>query len=302
LTVIIPFLNEGAEVENTIRNIRNTSAHTVDIILIDDASNDGFDYSLVASKYGCVYIRHDERRGVAASRDEGVELCRTPYFLLLDAHMEFYRDNWDLEIVNTLWENPDSILCCQTRFLNAKRETSNETPVYGARLLMGKKDIFKAGWVYNDPDPKASIIEIPVILGGAYATRRDYWLYLHGLHGLINYGSDEELISLKCWTSGGRCLLLKDLEAGHIYRKKAPYEIKNDFVLGNKIFITELFFNEEEKQVIQTRLKAYYGKEFFRNAYDSVINRGLARTERKYLESIRKKDLRYFLFKNNCHE
>lgn len=42
LTVIIVFLNEGAEVYNTVASIReNSSIDEVDIMLINDASDDG---------------------------------------------------------------------------------------------------------------------------------------------------------------------------------------------------------------------------------------------------------------------
>ncbi|MDR3340889.1 MAG: glycosyltransferase, partial [Candidatus Symbiothrix sp.] len=44
LTIIIPFLNEQYEVENTLQSIREHSSDTITIILINDASDDGFDY------------------------------------------------------------------------------------------------------------------------------------------------------------------------------------------------------------------------------------------------------------------
>ena len=38
LTVVMPFLNEGEEVGNTVRSIRATAGCSVDIIVINDAS------------------------------------------------------------------------------------------------------------------------------------------------------------------------------------------------------------------------------------------------------------------------
>jgi glycosyltransferase involved in cell wall biosynthesis len=102
LTVIIPFLNEGVEVENTLRSIRDTSGYSVDILIINDCSSDDFDYEKIALQFGAFYHYNDERLGVAASRDLGVELSQTPYFLLLDAHMRFYRGGWVDRIVNEL--------------------------------------------------------------------------------------------------------------------------------------------------------------------------------------------------------
>ena len=44
LTVIIPFLNEGQEVYNTVKNLRLSSDIEFDILLINDASSDGYNY------------------------------------------------------------------------------------------------------------------------------------------------------------------------------------------------------------------------------------------------------------------
>lgn len=82
LTVIIPFLNEKYEVENTLQSIRLHSTDDIEIILINDASDDGFDYRCIAEKYGAKYIENPNRLGVAASRDLGVKLCQTPYFFV----------------------------------------------------------------------------------------------------------------------------------------------------------------------------------------------------------------------------
>lgn len=50
LTIIIPFLNEGDEIEKTLKSIRETSRTNVDIIIINDCSTDNFDYLYAAKK------------------------------------------------------------------------------------------------------------------------------------------------------------------------------------------------------------------------------------------------------------
>ena len=85
LTVIIPFLNEKEEVGRTVRSIRETVGDSVDIIANNDQSDDGYPYREDLAPYGVSYVYNPERKGVAASRDYGVSLCTTPYFLLLDA-------------------------------------------------------------------------------------------------------------------------------------------------------------------------------------------------------------------------
>lgn len=49
LTVIIIFLNEGIEVYNTVKSIRdNSNSGDVDITLTDDGSYDGYDYRRIS--------------------------------------------------------------------------------------------------------------------------------------------------------------------------------------------------------------------------------------------------------------
>ena len=60
LTVIIPFLNEGGEVENTLCSLIEHTNVPIDIILINDHSDDGFNYASVAEKYGACYIENNK--------------------------------------------------------------------------------------------------------------------------------------------------------------------------------------------------------------------------------------------------
>ena len=74
LTVIIPFLNEGEEVVNTVRSIRKHVGDRVDIMVINDQSNDGYNYRSDLASYNVIYIYNIERKGVAASHDYGAYL------------------------------------------------------------------------------------------------------------------------------------------------------------------------------------------------------------------------------------
>jgi glycosyltransferase involved in cell wall biosynthesis len=272
LSIIIPFLNEGEEVEKTLISIRDTVISSPEIILINDCSSAGdIDYADVAHRYGCRYVEHKERKGVAASRDEGVSLCETPYFILLDAHMEFYEHGWDRRLVQVLQDNPRSLISLRTRVLSGCRENRSEdvAPVYGAVLSMNEKDILKCIWNHTDPDPNVNIVRIEAPYGGAYACSKEYWERIGGLRGLISYGLDEEMISLKIRQDGGRCLLIKDMVAGHIYRFRFPYEVTNECVLYNRIFIAKTLLSGDGQTVTLDRLKNRYPA-IFDEVYEKV--------------------------------
>lgn len=247
LTVIIPFLNEKEEVANTVRSIREHAGDRVDIIVINDQSYDRYDYRKDLAPYNVTYVYNIDRLGVAASRDYGIDMCTTPYFILLDAHMRFYDDRW-IDRIKGMLENDDRcLLCCQTKVLQkddagniAINEKAEKT--YGAYLkFSGPEYIPGIVWNYSETNPFDEKTEtVPAVLGAGYAASKRYWTYLKGLEGLKLYGSDEAYISLKVWMEGGRCLLLKDIETGHIYRDVSPYRRYNEEEVYNCMLIANL--------------------------------------------------------------
>ena len=262
LTLIIPFLNEGEEVENTIRSFREFGGDRMEIMVINDCSYDSYPYmERLTAIPGVTYILNRERLGVAASRDKGVSLCRTPYFLLLDAHMRAYDDLWATEIPRLLRENDRRILCCQNKPLekdiNGNLLTDDDPPTYfGARMIISRRPpIPGIDWIDNEMMPSDDVETIPLVLGAGYATSRIYWQRIGGLKGLRQYGCDEQLMSLKVWLEGGSCLLLKRVVLGHIYRKRMPYEVNWYVPIFNNLLVTETLFPLRER--VMARAAAY---------------------------------------------
>lgn len=248
LTVIIPFLNEGKEVVETVKSLKSYVFDKIDIIVINDFSTDEIDYQSMLSPYGVYYVLNKKRLGVAASRDLGVNLCATPYFLLLDAHMRVYEDKWLDDIIDLLKENDRQLLCAQTKQLwkddNGEiEELKDVAPVYGAYATFNKGKLSPGiEWNYIQKDESEKLQPIACVLGAGYAASKRYWQYLRGLEGLKFYGCDEVYISLKVWLEGGRCILLKEHSFGHIYRNKAPYQIPHSSFVYNYLMIAYTLF------------------------------------------------------------
>jgi len=286
LTAIIPFLNEGPEVTNTVRSIRKFVGDSIDIIVINDSSEDGYDYRRELSPYNVRYYFNKERKGVAASRDYGVTLCTTPYFILLDAHMLFYDSKWLERIVSFLKKDDRVLLCAQTKSLTKDEyghvnETSDVPTSFGAYQPLVKTEYWPdISWnnIERSPDHKEE--NIPFVLGAGYAASKRYWMYLRGLEGLIHYGSDEAYISLKVWREGGRCILLKDVVIGHIYRTKAPYKMHSDKQVFNSLLISLLLYPQSLRILSFTgaRLKC---PETYRRAI------GMLKAEEKHIRELK---------------
>ena len=304
LTIIIPFLNEGIEVQRTVASIKKTVVGEYQVYLINDNSDDGYDYEAIANQYKCIYIHNEQRLGVAASRNKGVGLCDTKYFLLLDAHMRFYKRGWNKDLLIDLKNNPRSIICSQTKVLESDSEgvvsdTEMKSFYCGGYIDFGSKSIFRTEWTHVDLAPYNRLIEIPCIIGAAYACSKEYWNYIKGLEGLITYGTDEELLSVKVWLEGGRCLLSRDWTVGHIYRKEFPYEVPSVDIVYNRLFVIELFFPYAVKRDLYSKMKAMY-KDNFSKAYTMLReNYKSIKVQKEYLDSIFTRDIDYFLNLNS---
>lgn len=255
LTVIIPFLNEGIEVERTVASVLEFAEGQVNILVINDGSNALYDYEEMLHPYPVIYVKNKIRRGVTVCRNWGVRQINTPYFILLDAHMRFYTKGWVDKIVYYLQENDRRILCCQTRALMKDESEEivlypNRRTSYGAYItLQQEENLLSPRWIYEDRMYSDKAIEdIPCVLGATYAASKRYWEYLRGLDGLMFYGYEEPYISMKAWLEGGRCKLIKDIEVGHIYRTKFPYRVGNDEMMYNRMWIAAVLLPDVWKE------------------------------------------------------
>lgn len=253
LSVCLSFLNEGEEVGNTVRSIRETAGDTVDIIAVNDGSTDGYDYEADLKGLNVLYFVNKRRIGSAAGKEKAVQISSTPYFILIDAHMRFYQKDWVQRIVEELERNPHQLLCCQNKALIKETDGTvkdkGEMGAYGAYLRFDKDSyIPQIKWNGNQQVSCLEQGQIPAVLGACYCTSKEYWNKLRGYQGLIHYGNEEAYISIKAWMEGGGCRLLNDISIGHIYRDQAPYRMLNLKTTFNYLVITETLFPPYERE------------------------------------------------------
>jgi glycosyltransferase involved in cell wall biosynthesis len=296
LTIILTFLNEGIEVFNTLKSFWESVKYPLEIILINDGSTDDFDYQKIADDFGARYIKHSEQKGPAVSRNEGVEICSTDYFLLLDAHMRVYQDNWLERIMEELEKEENVLLCCSTLTLDKNAVVNDKNPIgYGAFINL--LDLSNH-WIHGFDDMNRDCLEIPSVLGASYACSRKYWMKLNGLNGLRMYGFEEQLISLKVWLSGGKCKVLKDVEFGHIFRDgaNAPYEIPTMDYYLNQLLIVELFYTEEYKRDFIKNMRKNIGVEYTNHWIEKFKqSRHEVAKEKAYYRALFSRDFRFII-------
>ncbi len=301
LTAIIPCYNEGEELENTLRSLRDTVGRQVNVMVVDDCSCDSFDYEKIALRHDAQYVRNTKRMGPAGSKEKGVRLCETEYFIIFDAHMRFYQQNWHHLIVEELSKSQRLLLCCQTKVLSKQDGVVREKDsahAYGAYLHMGLGALIPS--VRRNCNPRKETLNqgaIPCVLGASYASSVSYWRQIRGLEGLVGYGSEEPYLSIKVWLSGGQCRLLDQIVVGHIYKentcslKAYSTYAYNHLLISETLFPTSLqckvnmaarlqseqHFNHavmlmEESKGVMSSLRRYYAKHFDMDKVGWVMN------------------------------
>ncbi|MBQ4837046.1 glycosyltransferase [Pseudoalteromonas luteoviolacea] len=238
LSIIIPFLNEGINVEKTLTSIFSTVKGDVEVVLINDASDDDFAYESVAKQYHCEYVRNSFRVGVAACRDLGVKLASNEAVMFLDAHMQFFQTGWDKLVLERVLHEPNTIFCARSVYMNLNWEVVSNAPQgCGAFIpFENVQDFLATKWLINPTDDHS----IPCIFGAAYCFNKSFYEQLGGLSGLLQWGGDEQFLSAKAFMFGGRCALLPELSVGHVYREIYPYECSQTLNVYNQLYIASV--------------------------------------------------------------
>lgn len=109
LSIVIPIFNSQRHYKDCLQSILNSSYPNLEVILVDDGSNDGSleEIEELALKHPQIkIIRTLSRRGIPRSRNTGIEFAKGEYIGLLDIDMEL-GEGWPEEIINILTEHPD---------------------------------------------------------------------------------------------------------------------------------------------------------------------------------------------------
>lgn len=283
LTVIMPHLNEGDEPLKTVASLyASCSPDEVSVIAIQDGpmNQPSPDFSRFP---GVQSLVNNCRIGVDACRDKGVQLARTPYILIIDAHMRFTQDDWLQRLLAALRDNPRTLFCTRCLSLGWKDEKQPDgstvpvwhdmdapTAEYRGATILVSNDFSDPIFLQRDGKPKVGMevlepkwlprehtdIVIPCVLGANYACSAQWWRYIRGVNGLMGWGSSEPFMSLKTWMAGGRCELLDDISIGHVFRDNAPYGTPVWCIIYNKLLLLDLLFPARTAERMRALLAA----------------------------------------------
>lgn len=280
MTAIITFRNEYDEIEKTVAAIRATTTN-MPIILVNDASDNDYDYKFVADKYYCKYLHNEVPSGVAGARVDAVKMVETDYFIILDGHMRMYEQDWDLRAIEIMKQYGDNnayfgrtVVISRDSANFSKNETAETVSNTFGACLAGEQYTLVPKWVtsastVNFDNENENVIPVPILFGADYMMSVKFWNKINGLNGLLSWGQDETLLSLKTWLAGSKVYLIKDMLFGHVYRKKRPYnavaiEMNSNYIYCNYLFARDFLEYRQLNYMYETHL----GHNWFMKAYD----------------------------------
>ena len=120
VSIIIPVYNVVEYFDECIRSVLEQTYKNLEIILIDDGSNDGSEKmcNFFAEKDNRIIVFHQENSGQAVARNRGVSLCKGNYIAFVDSD-----DVLDKHYIEFLYKalidtNSDMSVCYYKKFYN----------------------------------------------------------------------------------------------------------------------------------------------------------------------------------------
>ncbi len=93
VSVVIPTYNRNKTLIRAVTSALKQNYQNFEIIVIDDASNDGTEKSMRSvNDKKIVYVKHEVNKGGSAARNTGIKLSRGSYIALLDSDDEWLED------------------------------------------------------------------------------------------------------------------------------------------------------------------------------------------------------------------
>jgi glycosyltransferase involved in cell wall biosynthesis len=246
VSVVVPSHNEGPYLRDTVHALLATLPPRSEVVVVDDASDDGSADFLTGGGYGCVRLLRPSRRlGAPAARNAGAVLCRSDVIVFSDAHVTPPM-GWAEVFLHAL----------------ARPGVGAVAPVIS---VAGRPRARGHGLTWRDAALRTSWLPpaghdshaVPILPGGFLAVRRAAFEECGGFDpGLVRWGSEDQELSVHLWSRGYDCLLLPRVDVAHRFRARHPYRVEPEETLHNKLRMAAVHFGRRRFAQVVAALRA----------------------------------------------
>jgi glycosyltransferase involved in cell wall biosynthesis len=234
ISVIITAHNEGKELVKTIRSVHEQTASLHEVIVVDDGSTDGSCQSI--ADQGAVVIRHEDRVGVAFSRNHGCSIAQGEVLGFLDGHQRLSPGCFDL--CADLACEYGAIATSAVEGLKYRGWTG-----YGADLTVGGEHGYFGG-VWRCSRPTEDWSRATTVITPGYVMAREVYERVRWIDGLRGWGASEPAITVKAFFLGVRLLVACSVMTRHFFRDEFPFSVCPQGVWRNHALVARVCFDE----------------------------------------------------------
>lgn len=153
VSIIIPCYNHAVFIEETLQSALNSTYSNIEIIIINDGSTDNTEEIALkfAEKYPNIHYVHQNNKGPAAARNNGISRAKGKYILPLDADDLISKEYIENAVAVLDSRDEVALVYCQAEFFGEKQGKWN-LPDFSRKYLARDNMIFlsalfrKADW------------------------------------------------------------------------------------------------------------------------------------------------------------
>lgn len=255
VSVVVPSCNEGEKLELTVRSLLESCSSSIEIVVVDNGSNDGCAEFLRRSSGPWDQVQlfsFTDRLGVAGARNTGAARASGEMLVFCDAHV-LWPKGWDVPLLRALEDPAAGIV---SPLLSGW--PGQEVAPHAGQRWTGPR-LHEYEWLLPASDAPHAV---PLLCGAVQAFRRETFEWMGGYDGgMINWGSEDHEISLRCWLLGLEARSVPAVTARHYFRDAHTYPVGWYHVLYNELRLAYAHFGAERVSRVVAALAGFDGFE-----------------------------------------
>ena len=128
ISIVIPTFDRSELAQGAIKNVLNQSYNNFEVIVVEDGSSTGLDEFIKGlGNEKVIYASHETNRGLAASRNTGMNLSKGDYIAFLDDDDRWLKDKLMMQVdIMQRSNNPKIMVYCRNVPEKSKRYSSGQ--------------------------------------------------------------------------------------------------------------------------------------------------------------------------------
>jgi len=255
ISVVIPCYNDASYIEQALNSVRGQTYKNIEVIVVDDGSNDKTKSVLIGLQNEIDCLLHQENLGQSTARNNGIKKANGEYILTLDSD-DYFEHTFFEKALNIFNQNAQAKLV--TCFTNLFFDDSSKNHIY---------------------EPKGGDIKSFLTYNGALGSamfKKEHWVSVGGYDESMRNGLEDWEFYIRLLSKGGTAEVIK--EPLYNYRKrentttsranKKKYELykyiyfknKDIYINNFEIFVNQLLLKieKEEKEKIKNISRLEY--------------------------------------------